>query len=321
VRRRPPERPAPRIRPSHRNVDVSPVEAVIPPSQILRLSADDADRLLGRLEDAVPTRPTLVDLSSFRGNEAIVFGDTHGDWRTSERVAARYQDPAQHRLLIGLGDYVDRSPTDCGAGAVANAFFLLQLTAHDPERVVLIQGNHETVRVIPARPESLREEVRELWGGDPQRYERLIGLLGRGPLAAFHPSGAYLAHAGFPVGGGTTGWKSAFDRVDERLVAQVAWAECAASHNRRGAAAPFGEAQLTEFLGKAGLTFMLRGHDPDLTGRPIFHDRCLTLHTTRVYERYGGVLYARMPIDRPRVTLSEVQVGHTETEGQRYARP
>jgi hypothetical protein len=297
------------------------VEAVIPPAQILRLSADDADGLLGRLEDTVPARPALLDLSSFPGNEAIVFGDTHGDWRTSERIVARYEDPAQSRLLIGLGDYVDRAPADCGAGAVANALYLLQWAARDPGRVVLIQGNHETVRMIPARPESLRHEVRELWGADPRRYERLLDLLGRGPLAAYHPSGAYLAHAGFPVGTGATGWKSAFDRWDEDLVAQVAWAECAASHNRRGAAPPFDEPRLTEFLGNAGLALMLRGHDPDLTGRRLFHDRCLTLHTTRVYERYGGVICARLPLDMPLRSVRDVYVEHVETEGQRYASP
>ncbi len=295
--------------------------AVIPPAHILRLSGDDADRLLSQLEEAVPTRPTLLDLSPFRGDEAIVFGDTHGDWRTSERVVARYLDPERRRLLIGLGDYVDRAPPDCGAGAVANALYLLQLSARDPDRVVLIQGNHETVRAIPASPESLRGEVRELWGPDPRRYDRLIDLLGRGPLAAFHPSGAYLAHAGFPVGTRATGWKSAFDRRDEDLVAQVAWAECAASHNRRGAAAPFDKAQLTEFLGNAGLTFLLRGHDPDLTGRRAFHEHCLTLHTTRVYERYGGVLFARMPLDQTRISLRDVRVEHVETEGNRYPWP
>ncbi|MFZ0699096.1 MAG: metallophosphoesterase family protein [Thermoplasmata archaeon] len=297
------------------------MEKVIGPAEILRLPADDADRLFDLLEARVPTHPTLFDLSSLRADEAIVFGDSHGDWRSVERVVARYEDPARRRLLIGLGDYLDRTPEDCGAGAVASALYLLQLAARDPDRVVLLRGNHETVRVIPFTPESVRGEILELWGSDPRRYERLIDLLGRGPLAAFHPSGPYLAHAGIPGGDGGKDWKAAFDRVDERLVAEITWTDCAASRNRRGGVDPLDEARLAEFLTRADLTFMLRGHDPDITGRRLFHDRCLTLHTTRVYERFGGVVLARLPLDRPRISLADVRVEHVETEGQRYPAP
>lgn len=297
------------------------VDALILPPQILCLPPEEADALLDRLEGSVPSHPTLLDLSSVRAREAIVFGDSHGDWRTTTAVAQRYQDPSSGRMLIGLGDYVDRSPADCGTGAVANALYLLQLAAADPEHVVLLQGNHETVRVIGAVPESLRGEVRGLWGPAAERYDRLIGLLGRGPLAAFHRAGPYLAHAGFPTRTSIPPWTAAFAPADERLVAQVAWAECAASRNRRGVAPPFDERQLTEFLSAAGLTFFLRGHDPDLTGRSVFHDRCLTLHTTRIYERYGGVIYARVPLDRPLGSVRDVTIEHAETEGQRYGPP
>ncbi len=294
------------------------MERVVGPAEILRLSAEHADRLFDHLEAAVPTRPTLFDLSSLRGDEAIVFGDSHGDWRTVERVVDRYEDPTRRRLLIGLGDYLDRTMGDCGAGSVASALYLLQLAARDPDRVVLIQGNHETVRAIPFSPESVRGEIRELWGDDPRRYTRLIDLMGRGPLAAYHPAGPYLAHAGVPTAVAGKDWKADFDRVDERFVAEITWTDCAASRNRRGGVDPLDEARLAEFLARAGLTFMLRGHDPDLTGRRLFHERCLTLHTTRVYERFAGVIYARMPLDRPRITLRDVRVEHVETEGRRY---
>ncbi|EQD56697.1 metallophosphoesterase [mine drainage metagenome] len=291
---------------------------IVGPAEVLSLTASEVDQLLDRLEKTVPTRPTLLDLSSFRADEAIVFGDTHGDWRTTERIVDRYQEPTRRRLLIGLGDYVDRTPTDCGAGSVANALYLLQWTARDPERIALIQGNHETVRTIQVRPESLSAEVRDLWGPDPLRYERLIELLGRGPLAAFHPSGPYLAHAGFPTRLDPADWKAAFDRRDERLVAQLAWSECAASRIRRGGAAPFSEAQLTAFLEIAGLSFMLRGHDPDLTGRSVFRDRCLTLHSTRVYEHYGGVIVGRLALNCRMRDSSPVSIEHLDTEGRTF---
>ncbi len=291
---------------------------LVGPAGILKLSADEADRLLDRLERDVRTWPTLLDLSSFRAEEAIVFGDTHGDWPTTQAIVERYQEPTRPRLLIGLGDYVDRTPGDCGAGSVANALYLLQCTAREPDRVILIQGNHETVRSIPVRPESLSREVRDLWGVEPGRYERLIDLLGRGPRAAFHSSGPYLAHAGFPTGGDPHDWRAAFDRRDEPLVAQLAWAECAASRSRRGQGTPFGEAELTSFLDRAGLSFMLRGHDPDLTGRSVFRDRCLTLHSTRAYEGYGGVILGRLPLQGRTRATSQVSIEHLKTEGRAF---
>lgn len=292
---------------------------LVDPAGILKLSGDEADRLLDQLEQDVRTRPTLLDLSSFPAEEAIVFGDTHGDWRTTQAIVERYREPPRRRLLIGLGDYVDRTPDDCGAGSVANALYLLQCTAREPERVILIQGNHETVRTIPVRPESLSREVRDLWGVEPSRYERLIDLLGRGPLAAFHSSGPYFAHAGFPTGVDPRDWTGAFEPREERLVAELAWAECTASRSRRAQGTRFGEAELTSFLDRAGLAFMLRGHDPDLTGRSVFRDRCLTLHSTRVYERYGGVILGRLPLQGRTRATSEVTIEHLDTEGRTFA--
>jgi hypothetical protein len=83
--------------------------------------------LLDFLERRVPVRPPWVEIPEEAGDEAIVFGDSHGDWRSTQEVVQRYREGK--RLLVGLGDYVDRPPDDCGAGSVANALFLLELVA------------------------------------------------------------------------------------------------------------------------------------------------------------------------------------------------
>jgi hypothetical protein len=76
----------------------------------------------------------------------------------------------------------------------------------------------------------------------------------------------------------------------------MVWADCAASHNRRGVAPAFKEEDLLSFLAETGLSTMIRGHDPDLTRRAVYGGRCLTIHTTRFYARYGGVLLVRLPL-------------------------
>jgi hypothetical protein len=289
------------------------------PSAVLDASPEDADRLLDRLERAVPVRPALTEVPARGFGEAIVFGDTHGDWRTTLAVREAFlRAGGGPRCLIGLGDYVDRVPDDAGPGSVVNAILLLDLVARYPDRVFLVQGNHETVSRIPVLPRSLSEEVDELWGPVAERYTRLSALLERGPLAAFTATGAYLAHAGFPRGPLPTSWRRVFEEPDESRLIDIVWTEPDASRIRRGVAPPWTGPELGAFLAATGLSVFLRGHDPDVTGRSLYEGRCLTLHTTRVFEKYGGVLLARLPLDRPVRTVADVRIEHVSTEGRTY---
>ncbi|HLM91652.1 MAG TPA: metallophosphoesterase family protein [Thermoplasmata archaeon] len=288
------------------------------PEEILALAPAAADDLFDLLERTVPVRPMFVKLPAAGFREAIVFGDSHGDWRSTLEVESRFLSGGVARLLLGLGDYIDRAPKDCGKGSVANALHLLALEARYPDRVFLLQGNHETSRRIPAFPHHLPEEVDALWGADGTRYTRLMGLLERGPIAAVIPTGVYLAHAGFPLISSPSEWATAFDSVDDDLLAQVVWSECDVSENRRGATAPWGARDLERFLRSNGLRIFLRGHDPDITGQPLFDGRCLTLQTTRLYQRFGGVIIARLPLGHPLESLRDAGIEHLPTEGRTF---
>ncbi len=268
------------------------------PTEILALPASGADELLAGLEAAVPAHPTLLEMPRVADGIAFVFGDTHGDWRSVAPVVRAFEAAGPSARLIGLGDYVDRTPPDLPGGSAANALYLLGLVARWPDRVVLLQGNHETVRTLALRPRDLPKEVERLWGPSATRVDRIVALLERGPLAATVPCGAYLAHGGFPQGPLPTRWQEAFARRTERLVCELVWAECDAAHSHREVVPAWTGADLERFLSATGLTTVWRGHDPDLTGRPLYDGRAMTLQTTRVYARYG-VVYARLPLDRP----------------------
>ncbi|MCI4349437.1 MAG: metallophosphoesterase [Thermoplasmata archaeon] len=291
------------------------------PEAILNLQPEDADELLDRLEREVPVSEGLAALGGAPLEEAIVFGDTHGDWRSTVLAAGRFLERPDQRALVGLGDYIDRAPEDCGEGSVANALFLLGLAAEFPGRVVLVQGNHETFRRIPVVPHNLPEEVDLLWGPDEDRYLRILHLLERGPLAVRTESGAYLAHGGFPLEPSPGGLSTAFRDLDEDHLAEIVWGECSLSPTVRGVVRRFDERNLEEFFARSGTRVFLRGHDPGLIGRSIYSDRCLTLHTCRTYERFGGVLIARVPLHRAVAKISEVPVEHLPSEGQVYPVP
>ncbi len=275
------------------------------PEEILELDADGADRLLDTLEGLVPVRPPLAVLPGSPVREAVVFGDSHGDWRSVATPVARFLEAPYERCLVGLGDYIDRVPPDSEGGSVANALWLLGLAARYPDRVFLLVGNHDLSRRIPALPHDLPEEVDLLWGPEPSRYHRLLGLLERGPLALLSGNGVYLAHAGFPRGG-PTDWRARLEDGSEETLFDLTWSDCAASRTDRGLGAPFGEPELARFLLAANCRVFLRGHDPVLTGRPLYHGTLLTLHTSRLYERFGGVVYARVPLDRPIETTEDL---------------
>jgi hypothetical protein len=288
------------------------------PEEILELDPAGADSLLETLERTVPSHPPFVRVSTAAFREAIVFGDTHGDWRSVTEVVRRFGTGATPRILVGLGDYVDRPPADCEQGSVATALHLLAHAGRTPDRVLLLQGNHETTRTIPTGPHDLPAEVAALWGPDTRRCARIEALLERGPLAAALPEGVYLAHAGFPLVGSPDAWARAFDGIDEERLASIVWAECDESRYRRGAAPPWGGRDLERLFRASGLRVFLRGHDPDLTGRPLYDGHCLTLHTTRVFERFGGVIVARVPLGQPFGSVRDALVEHLPTEGQTF---
>ena len=282
--------------------------AVLDPTEILALEPEGADELLARLESTVPFFPPLLELGPSKLREAIVFGDSHGDWKTIRVVARRFLDAPSERCLIGLGDYVDRAPDDCEEGSVANALYLLQLSAEYPGHVYLIQGNHETHRRIAVLPHDLPEEVDLLWGPEESRYVRLLALLERGPLALLTGNGAYLAHGGFPLTPGVGSLASEFESADDERFLEIVWGECAAAPGHRGIVRPFDERDLQTFFHRSGARIFLRGHDPELAGRVVYSGRCLTLHTTRVYERFGGLLVAHVPLDRPIESVRDLVV-------------
>lgn len=289
------------------SAETGPERALLGPAAILELSVTEVDALLDRLERTVPRTPPWVDLASTGATEAILMGDTHGDWPSVETVVREFL--ANDRwALVGLGDYVDRTPADCPMGSVANALFLLQVAALAAPRVVLIRGNHETVGSLPVAPRSLEPEVEQLWGRSPRRSGRIVDLLNRGPLAATSPSGAYLAHGGFPRSPWPTPWTKAIDPSNPVRLAEIAWADCAVSHNRRGVAPAFREGETKDFLEQAGLRIFVRGHDPDITRRSIYDGRCITLHTTRYYARFGGVITARLPLTTPVQTVADLRI-------------
>lgn len=284
------------------------------PEAIERMSPSAIDALLARLDPQVSTEGPLVRIQPPGATTLAVIGDTHGDWRAAQTGVAWFLEAPETRAFAGLGDYVDRAPSDSPAGSAVNALFLLSVKAAYPDRVFLLQGNHEAARRIPVTPHTLPDEMAAKWGDDRPRYSRLMGLLERGPVAGYTPSGVFLSHGGFPSQLPSP-WTDRFRTLDETLMAELLWRDIAASHLDRGLSPPFDEEALDRFLEGSGLHVYLRGHDPRVVGQSLYHHRCLTLHTSRRHEKYGGILEARVPLDRPVRSTNDLTVVHLRLDG------
>jgi len=199
------------------------------PEIIEGMDSTGIDALLGQLDPRISLEPTLLHLAPRDTRRLAAIGDTHGDWRSTKAALAWFLEAPDERAFVGLGDYVDRAPADCPAGSAVNALYLLSVKAAHPERVVLIRGNHEAARRIPVVPHDLPREMDEKWGPDRHRYSRLMGLLERGPLAAYTSSGVYLAHGGFPSRL-LSPWTDRFSGGDETLFVELLWRRIAATH-------------------------------------------------------------------------------------------
>ena len=275
-----------------------PHSAPIGPVRWSQPSEHQALEELDRIVSALPGKPFL-EVPERSGAHAWLFGDTHGDWPTAQRVleAALRSGEGRDRAIF-LGDYVDRTPPELPHGSVLNALSLLSAAATLPDRVVLLRGNHETQRQIPGILREAAVEARSLWGERTPMAERLEDAFGRLPLAALLSSGVYLAHAGFPRTRSAASLPEEFARTDDGLLFEVVWNDVLGSPvagSRGIPCPPFTEEEVGAFLRSIEAEIFVRAHDPYLAGQWSLGGKVLTLHTTRVF-LWAGLWRACVPL-------------------------
>lgn len=262
--------------------------------------------LLDRAQSAIPTS-RLVEIGDTY-DVATVLGDTHGDWPTLQSQAQPHliSRGGAHELFILLGDYVDRGPPGLRLPSLTNALYLLSLLTAYPDRVVALRGNHEARRHVALPSSDIEGEALRCWG-NTSVSERLEDLFERMPLAAITESGAYLAHAGFPM---SEKWRESLTDPTEQTWLEVLWNDVKDSPTcgQRGIdQVPIDAENLRAFLARAGADVFLRGHDPWVAGRRLYGNRLLTVHSSRVFERYG-LFVATIPLQKRIGDLSNVKL-------------
>jgi len=229
----------------------------------------DERELLQRAREVFRRESRLIDLQ--QAKEVVFVGDTHGDLDATQTVLERFQRP--DTAVVFLGDYVDRGPH-----SRENIRLLLELKLEQPERIYLLQGNHEGWKAFPFYPadfwEGLEPELRELYA------EALSEL----PYTVVLPSGVMGLHGALPsVETISDIGEIAFGSDEWRAITWGDWQDASGGFlGDYGGRPQFGRDHFTRQMERFGTRVLVRSHQP---GSPehLFGDLCLTIFTSHAY--------------------------------------
>lgn len=208
-----------------------------------------------------------------RGGKKIIFvGDTHGDLQASEKIVGDYLK--EKNKIVFLGDYVDRGPS-----SKANFEFLLKTKAKHPQKVFLLQGNHEGHRILNFFPADFWESLNEK---DYQKYASIGEAL---PLVAI--CGPIIAlHGALPAVEKLAEIEKI--RLGDRKWLAVVWGDFREAEggflgtNPVNGRPEFGQDWFVAIMAKIKKKILIRSHQPEAP-RFMFRNRCLTLFTSSAY--------------------------------------
>ena len=83
--------------------------------------------------------------------KTVFVGDTHGDLEATKQVMNKYLNAHQ---IVFLGDYVDR-----GDKSKKNIDYLLKMKQKYPDKIHLLQGNHEGYKYRKSSPASFWDSL------------------------------------------------------------------------------------------------------------------------------------------------------------------
>ncbi|HUS29873.1 MAG TPA: metallophosphoesterase family protein, partial [Kofleriaceae bacterium] len=264
--------------------------------------------------------------------ELIVLGDLHGCYsclkaallQTNfvERVWAHQWDPANHPdvKLVLLGDYIDRGRFSFD-GVLRAA---LHLFVAMPDNVIVLRGNHEWWRwwqnnqissavypaegiasIAPYVPVEMLEAYRVLFESMPTSFlcERMM-----------------FVHAGIPRDDTfAERYHDLSSLNDPEIRFQMMWSDPVQADSipvdiqRQNPRFEFGRAQYAEFMKRAGMNVMVRGHEQIDAGFEVFYD--LGEHVLLDLFSAGGHDNADLPIDSSYRTIRPMGLSIMHGEG------
>jgi protein phosphatase len=203
--------------------------------------------------------------------KVIFVGDTHGDLDSSKKIIEEYLK--RKNKIVFLGDYVDRGPK-----SRENINFLLDKRKENPQRIYLLQGNHEGRKWCHGFYSIFWERLNELEKDTYQNiFERMPIAASIGPIIATHaalPEIQNLSEINQIVNGDNRWWNTVWGDFFER-----------GFYEKLGRERPYFLAEdFKRIMGRLNKKVLIRGHDPHAP-ESLFDGKCVTIFSSKAYER------------------------------------
>jgi protein phosphatase len=233
------------------------------------VEADDIVRMLDMVKNIYRKKPNVVEIPS---SNLIFVGDLHGELDSISKVQELFSKYKTHSFIF-LGDYGDRGPAQ-----IETVNTVMALALCEPERVLLLRGNHESDEVAQRYgfyTEVTRQHSFELYN----KYLEMFEVL---PVAAISPGFIFACHGGIPEGMTSVQDLQECNRMDpnfpDDIIFQIAWndpkdADFKFAANSRGMnVRSFGRLAFEEFTGNLDVQLMIRAHEVFPEGVRTFFD-------------------------------------------------
>lgn len=223
-----------------------------------------------------------ASLIRLEAKRLLVVGDTHGDVDSTKKALEKADE--RGAFPVFLGDYVDRGPYQ-----IENITLLFERKNAEPNKVVLLRGNHETLTMNTYY--GFLETVSRRYG--VKVYKQVLEAFTQMSFAVVWRD-VFMVHGGIAKGLETL---EQVERVpkgqedpDDEIGFQLLWNDPRENISgfmeswRGGGALFFGEDVLIHFLERNKLRLLVRAHEPMPNGyRYIFNDKLLTIFSCRYY--------------------------------------
>ncbi|MEM2538994.1 MAG: metallophosphoesterase family protein, partial [Candidatus Bathyarchaeia archaeon] len=206
--------------------------------------------------------------------EAIIVGDIHGDLTSLKHILSETKFVEKARAenniyLIFLGDYGDR-----GVYSPEVYYVVLTLKEVFPEKVILLQGNHEGPEDLLAYPHDLPYQLMRKFKADGLGvYRELSRLFRRFYTAAIVENKLVMLHGGVPSEARSLeDIAFAYKKHPfESHLEEILWSDPSddirgKQPSPRGAGYLFGEDITRRFLETLNIKLVIRGHEPAFNG-------------------------------------------------------
>ena len=268
-------------------------------------AAKDPQKFKTLLYDFISAEPwkTRCGLLEFdrEGKRTIVVGDVHGDLSSLRNIVKNTAKGDNEYILIFLGDYIDRGPSQVEVFAG-----LLSLALHSNENIILLRGNHEPPVGLEPFPHDYPYVLREYFGNLAEKlYELSLEAFNKLVLLAIAGGEAILVHGGPPTHLEEMEINELFTCADKLprmdIVEEILWNDPLENGKEwapspRGAGRLWGSKITQAALEKTGTKIIIRAHEPSFKGYKFNHSgKVLTLFSCKL-PLYGNPLAAYLDV-------------------------